>query len=67
MEQNIEFVNLYIQKQKNYIEDLVGKLLVLETKATMLESRIVALEQENASLQENQNPKQKSIINEPSE
>lgn len=67
MEQNIEFVNLYIQKQKNYIEDLVGKLLVLETKATMLESRIVALEQENASLQENQNSKQKSIINEPSE
>ena len=32
-----EFINVYIQKQKSFIEDLVSKNLILDTKVTIAE------------------------------
>lgn len=35
-----EFVNAYIQKQKNFINELMAKLLVAETQLEVLEKKI---------------------------
>lgn len=43
MENNVEFVNIFIQKQKSFIEDLVAKNLVLEARISLLEGEIDTL------------------------
>jgi len=54
-----EFINVYIQKQKSFIEELVAKNLILEAKVTVTEmiagdltSKIQKLEQQIMTLQE---------------
>jgi hypothetical protein len=43
VENNVEFVNIFIQKQKSFIEDLVAKNLVLEARISLLEGEIDTL------------------------
>ncbi len=50
MEDNVEFVNIFIQKQKNFIDDLVAKNLVLESKISLLEAKISSLETQLATM-----------------
>lgn len=54
-----EFINVYIQKQKTFIEELVAKNLILETKLTIadkvageLGSKINSLEDQLAKASE---------------
>ena len=45
--ENVELVNIYIQKQKNYIDDLTQKCLLLEARVTLLEKTLAAKEAAN--------------------
>lgn len=38
-----EFINVYLQKQKSLIDDLLGKNLLLEVKLTIMERQIAEL------------------------
>mgnify|MGYP006299501833 CR=1 FL=1 len=38
-----EFVNLFIQKQKQMIDELMAKAVMLDTKATLAESKVQKL------------------------
>lgn len=40
MDQNTEFINLYISKQKALIDDFQSRLLLCETKLTITESKL---------------------------
>ena len=58
-----EFVNAYIIKQKNWIEDLLAKHIILEVRLQMAEARALHLADELAQLNnklEKQTPKKKS-------
>ena len=45
-----EFVNAYIIKQKNWIEDLLAKHIILEVRVQMAEARVSHLADELAQL-----------------
>ena len=45
-----EFVNAYIIKQKNWIEDLLAKHIILEVRVQMAEARAAQLADELAQL-----------------
>lgn len=45
-----EFVNAYIIKQKNWIEDLLAKHIILEVRLQMAEARAALLADELAQL-----------------
>ena len=45
-----EFVNAYIIKQKNWIEDLLAKHIILEVRVQMAEARAAYLADELAQL-----------------
>lgn len=58
-----EFVNAYIIKQKNWIEDLLAKHIILEVRVQMAEARAALLADELAQLNnklEKQTPRKKS-------
>ncbi len=58
-----EFVNAYIVKQKNWIEDLLAKHIILEVRVQMAEARAAHLADELAQLNnklEKQTPRKKS-------
>ena len=38
-----EFVNAYIIKQKNWIEDLIAKHIILEVRVQLAEAKVVQL------------------------
>lgn len=40
--ENAELVNIYIQKQKNYIDDLTQKCLILEARVSLLEKTLAS-------------------------
>ena len=40
-----EFVNVYITKLKTMIDDLVGKVLILETRIVLYEKELIATNQ----------------------
>lgn len=44
-----EFINIFIAKQKALIDDLQSRLLLSETKVTLLESKLEAATKENQS------------------
>ena len=58
-----EFVNAYIIKQKNWIEDLLAKHIILEVRVQMAEVKAAQLAEQVALLNnklEKQTPKKKS-------
>ena len=58
-----EFVNAYIIKQKNWIEDLLAKHIILEVRVQMAEAKASQLADEVAQLNtklEKQTPRKKS-------
>lgn len=65
-----EFINVYIQKQKSFIEDLVSKNLILDTKVTIAEkvasdlsAQVNTLREELKALNESISKKNKSANN----
>ena len=44
---NADLVNIYIQKQKNYIEDLTQKCLILEARVELLEKALASKQEDN--------------------
>lgn len=38
-----EFVNLYVQKQKQMIDDLTAKVIMLDTKSSLAEAKVQKL------------------------
>lgn len=65
MDNNVEFVNAFVQRQKSFIEDLVGKQLILETRVALQEAKIATLESEVVRLNVlTTAPKTKKIITE---
>lgn len=58
-----EFVNVYIQKQKSWIEDLVAKNIMLETKVQLAENKAAILndqvQQLNSKLEKFEKSKKK--------
>lgn len=46
-----EFVNVYITKQKNLIDDLLAKNILLETKLTLVEGSTAKLSQKVEELE----------------
>lgn len=58
-----EFVNAYIIKQKNWIEDLLAKHIILEVRVQMAEAKVSQLADQVALLNnklEKQTPRKKS-------
>ncbi len=58
-----EFVNAYIVKQKNWIEDLLAKHIILEVRVQMAEAKASQLAEQVALLNnklEKQTPRKKS-------
>ena len=58
-----EFVNAYIIKQKNWIEDLLAKHIILEVRVQMAEAKAAQLAEQVALLNnklEKQTPRKKS-------
>lgn len=58
-----EFVNAYIIKQKNWIEDLLAKHIILEVRVQMAEAKAAQLADQVAQLNnklEKQTPRKKS-------
>lgn len=58
-----EFVNAYIIKQKNWIEDLLAKHIILEVRVQMAEAKVSQLAEQVALLNnklEKQTPRKKS-------
>lgn len=45
-----EFVNVYIQKQKAWIEDLTAKQIILETRLQLAETQCAKLAEELSKL-----------------
>lgn len=59
----VEFVNAYIAKQKSYIEDLVAKNIILETRLQLAETKVSQLADELSRINtkvEKQNQRKKS-------
>lgn len=47
-----EFVNLYVQKQKQMIDDLTAKVIMLDTKSSLAEAKIQKLAETEEQLGE---------------
>ena len=45
-----EFINAFIQRQKNLINELQAKLLLCETNLEITQSKFVSLQEENSKL-----------------
>ncbi len=45
-----EFVNVYISKQKAWIEDLTARYIMLDTKLQLAETRMTQLAEQNTLL-----------------
>jgi cell division protein FtsB len=45
-----EFVNVYISKQKAWIEDLTARYIMLDTKLQLAEARMTQLAEQNTLL-----------------
>lgn len=59
----VEFVNAYIAKQKSFIEDLVAKNIILETRLQLAETKVSQLADELSRINtkvEKQNQRKKS-------
>ena len=46
-----EFINAYIARQKALIDDLQGKVLLLEVRNTILEQQLAALREEASKVE----------------
>lgn len=60
-----EFVNAYIIKQKAWIEDLTAKLIILETKLQLAETKLSKLAEDNSLLNskvEKQSKKKNEVV-----
>ena len=60
MDQTAEFVNIFISKQKALIDDLQSRLLLCETKLTIMENKLADASKQIETL----NKKSKKIDNE---
>lgn len=47
-----EFVNAYLQKQKDLINDLMAKLVMCETRASVAESKLALVSEQQAGIEE---------------
>lgn len=46
-----EFVNAYLQKQKDMINDLMAKIIMTETRASVAENKLALVSEQNSSIQ----------------
>ena len=47
-----EFVNVFVQKQKDTMNDLLSRVVMLDTRATLAESKLKDTTETNIQLQE---------------
>ena len=57
-----EFVNAYIIKQKNWIEDLVAKHIILEVRVQLAEAKAAQLADQVTQLNNNLQEKSQKIL-----
>ena len=50
-----EFVNAYLQKQKDLINDLMAKLVMCETRASVAESKLALVSEQLSGIEELKN------------
>jgi uncharacterized coiled-coil protein SlyX len=46
-----EFVNAYLQKQKDMINDLMAKIIMTETRASVAENKLALVSEQNTTIQ----------------